>query len=202
METAGCRGRQPLARLPGRVCRGSVNPRGHPARDRRTIHAETTAYEAFRSATEKIIATDTNRPEESGKDDRGLECRKCGCRHFLVVYTRPRRGGARRVRHRECRYCGSRMTTWERAIGSRTESKDATIVCGGEQWLPYARYAEMPIDPNTETVISLTEATRCLPASAHGQTATRFVPVPLDDVGLPWCDLGEYPDRRHEMHQS
>ena len=59
----------------------------------------------------------------------------------------------------------------------------------------------MPIDPNTETVISLTEATRCLPRRAR-QEAARFVPVPLDDVGLPWCDFGEHPDRRHEMHQS
>ena len=82
------------------------------------------------------MVTDADRPEKSGNDDRGLECRKCGCRHFLVVYTRTRRGGCV-VRHRECRYCHSRITTWERAIGSRTESKDATIVCGGEQSLTY-----------------------------------------------------------------
>ncbi len=80
------------------------------------------------------MVTDADRLEKSGNDDRGLECRKCGCRHFLVVYTRPRRDGCI-VRRRECRYCGNRLTTWERAIGSRTESNDATIVCGCEQSL-------------------------------------------------------------------
>jgi hypothetical protein len=83
-----------------------------------------------------MMAMDAKRPDKPAGDDRGLACRKCGCRHFLVVYTRPRRGGCV-IRRRECRYCGNRMTTWERAIGSRTESKDATIVCGGEQSLTY-----------------------------------------------------------------
>jgi len=45
---------------------------------------------------------------------RGLECRYCGCKHFRVVYTRPTYGG-RIMRRRECRHCGKRMTTWERA---------------------------------------------------------------------------------------
>jgi transcriptional regulator NrdR family protein len=45
---------------------------------------------------------------------RGLECRYCGCKHFRVVYTRPTWGG-RIMRRRECRLCGKRMTTWERA---------------------------------------------------------------------------------------
>jgi hypothetical protein len=45
---------------------------------------------------------------------RGLECRYCGCKHFHVVYTRPTWGG-RIMRRRECRHCGKRMTTWERA---------------------------------------------------------------------------------------
>ena len=49
-------------------------------------------------------------------DDRGLRCRHCGCRHFFVIYTRPYRGG-RLVRRRECRNCGERITTSERAIG-------------------------------------------------------------------------------------
>jgi len=46
------------------------------------------------------------------RDDRGLACRKCGCRHFEVVYTRPARGG-KIMRRRECRNCGRRMTTFE-----------------------------------------------------------------------------------------
>jgi transcriptional regulator NrdR family protein len=55
-------------------------------------------------------------PRQAEDNDRGLECRGCGCKHFRVVYTRPYRGG-RVVRRRECRYCGKRMTTWERPVG-------------------------------------------------------------------------------------
>ncbi|MEW6199156.1 MAG: hypothetical protein AB1601_10920 [Planctomycetota bacterium] len=49
------------------------------------------------------------------KDDRGLECRKCGCRHFFVDHTR--RANGMIVRYRRCRHCGQRMTTCERAVG-------------------------------------------------------------------------------------
>jgi transcriptional regulator NrdR family protein len=45
---------------------------------------------------------------------RGLECPRCGCRHFRVIYTRAAWGG-RIVRRRECRHCGRRITTHERA---------------------------------------------------------------------------------------
>jgi hypothetical protein len=48
-------------------------------------------------------------------DHRGLVCRHCGCRHFRVVYTRPSWGG-RIKRRRECRHCGSQMSTLERAL--------------------------------------------------------------------------------------
>jgi len=46
-------------------------------------------------------------------EQRGIECPRCGCRHFRVVYTRPAQGG-RIVRRRECRHCGRRITTYER----------------------------------------------------------------------------------------
>ena len=49
-------------------------------------------------------------------DQRGLRCRKCSSQRFRVVYTRSAWGG-RVVRRRECRKCGKRITTWERAIG-------------------------------------------------------------------------------------
>lgn len=49
------------------------------------------------------------------RDERGLECRKCGCRHFIVDHTR--RANGMIVRYRRCRHCGQRMTTCERAIG-------------------------------------------------------------------------------------
>ena len=48
------------------------------------------------------------------KQDYGLECRHCGCKHFRVIYTRPYRSG-RIMRRRECRDCGKRITTWEKA---------------------------------------------------------------------------------------
>jgi hypothetical protein len=46
---------------------------------------------------------------------RGLECSRCGCRHFEVVYTRPTHDGIARVR--ACRHCGRRITTRERIVG-------------------------------------------------------------------------------------
>jgi len=59
---------------------------------------------------------DTNSPNRPENEQRGLECRECGCKHFRVIYTRPYRGG-RLIRRRECRHCGKRITTWERVIG-------------------------------------------------------------------------------------
>jgi len=46
---------------------------------------------------------------------KGLVCRKCGARHFDVVYTRRGHGNAI-IRRRECRNCGQRMSTRETAI--------------------------------------------------------------------------------------
>lgn len=50
-------------------------------------------------------------PEAAGT---GLECRKCGCRHFLVDNTR--KVSRMIIRYRRCRHCGTRMTTCERAL--------------------------------------------------------------------------------------
>jgi len=44
---------------------------------------------------------------------RGLECPRCGCRRFHVLYTRAAIGG-RILRRRECRHCGRRLTTYEK----------------------------------------------------------------------------------------
>jgi transcriptional regulator NrdR family protein len=57
------------------------------------------------------------------ENDRGLQCRQCGRRHFRVVYTRAAWGG-RIIRRRECRTCGERLTTWERAIGEYSGKLD------------------------------------------------------------------------------
>jgi len=45
--------------------------------------------------------------------ERGIECWRCGCRQFEVVYTRPLRDG-RIKRRRACRHCGEKITTFER----------------------------------------------------------------------------------------
>ena len=52
--------------------------------------------------------------EAKEAEKRGLECRKCGCRHFYVIYTRRREGVI--VRLRECRNCGKRLLTHERPL--------------------------------------------------------------------------------------
>lgn len=52
----------------------------------------------------------------AGKEKRGLECPKCGCKHLPVVYTRATIL-SRVMRRRECRNCGRRITTYERSGG-------------------------------------------------------------------------------------
>ncbi len=58
-----------------------------------------------------------NQKDRKAADQKGLVCHHCGCRHFRVIYTRRGTGG-KLVRRRECRYCGRRMTTWEKWIGA------------------------------------------------------------------------------------
>ena len=54
--------------------------------------------------------------DKTGVEQHGLMCRHCGCRHFRVIYTRAAADG-KLIRRRECRHCGKRITTWERATG-------------------------------------------------------------------------------------
>lgn len=54
----------------------------------------------------------TKAQEMKTEDVQGLVCRRCGCRHLPVVYTRPRPGHIQRVR--SCRHCGKRTVTRER----------------------------------------------------------------------------------------
>ena len=49
-----------------------------------------------------------------------LTCRRCGCAHLPVVYTRHRRNLTIRVR--VCRYCGHRMVSHERLVGTQAET--------------------------------------------------------------------------------
>ena len=59
------------------------------------------------------------RPGSATRDeqfDKGIECPKCGCRHFYTVWTRP--APRNRIwRRRECRHCGHKITTYEQALG-------------------------------------------------------------------------------------
>lgn len=48
-------------------------------------------------------------------EPKGLVCPNCGCRHFYVVYTRPR--AEKIVRRKECRHCERRVTTNEKVTG-------------------------------------------------------------------------------------
>jgi transcriptional regulator NrdR family protein len=59
-----------------------------------------------------VKPTDNREPASK----RGLECPRCGCKHFWVVYTRKAPRGCVR-RRRECRHCGRRITTYEHSIG-------------------------------------------------------------------------------------
>ena len=54
--------------------------------------------------------------DKMNRDERGLHCPECGCRHFRVIYTRPTWGG-RILRRRECRHCGQRIMTRESFAG-------------------------------------------------------------------------------------
>jgi transcription elongation factor Elf1 len=54
--------------------------------------------------------------EPKATEKRGLECPRCGCGHFRVVYTRPKVRAILRIR--ECRYCGRRILTREQQLSA------------------------------------------------------------------------------------
>jgi len=60
-------------------------------------------------------STSTRKSWPAAETSNGLECRKCGCRHFMVDHTR--KVNRMIIRYRRCRHCGQRMTTCERAVG-------------------------------------------------------------------------------------
>ncbi len=53
-------------------------------------------------------------PKEE-KQERGIVCPQCGCRHFYTTNTEPLRDGRIR-RRKECRHCGRRIVTYEVTI--------------------------------------------------------------------------------------
>ena len=52
------------------------------------------------------------KPTPGRRNDVGIACPTCGCRHFYVTHTEPLRDG--RIRRRKvCRYCGRKVLTYE-----------------------------------------------------------------------------------------
>jgi hypothetical protein len=68
---------------------------------------------SMKAEGESSVPETPETPRVAGDLPMGIECRRCGCRHFHVIYTRPREGGVI-VRLRECRHCGLRRMTRER----------------------------------------------------------------------------------------
>lgn len=55
-------------------------------------------------------------PKPEGKESVSrMRCKDCGCEHLPVLYTRHRESKVIRVR--ECRNCGRRVATQEKAVG-------------------------------------------------------------------------------------
>jgi transcriptional regulator NrdR family protein len=61
-------------------------------------------------------------PPDNTRSARGLECPRCGCRHFYTTHTEPLRDGRIR-RRKECRHCGRKIVTYE-ALASRETRRD------------------------------------------------------------------------------
>ena len=59
-------------------------------------------------------------PSDHSRSERGLECPRCGCRHFYTTHTEPLRDGRIR-RRKECRHCGRKIVTYEAT--ARMESR-------------------------------------------------------------------------------
>lgn len=64
-----------------------------------------------------MTSTRPDTPPTPAKQQRGIVCPRCGCAHFRVIYTRAS-WGERIIRRRECRHCGRRITTYERAAAT------------------------------------------------------------------------------------
>ena len=61
--------------------------------------------------------------QKKPEEQRGLECRKCGCRHFICTRTRPQNGFIIRVK--ECRHCGWRVQTRELPVEKYSPNMDS-----------------------------------------------------------------------------
>ncbi|HOM16568.1 MAG TPA: hypothetical protein PLQ00_04525 [Thermoguttaceae bacterium] len=59
--------------------------------------------------------------EQEKEQAKGLECRRCGCRHFYVTHTLQLPDG-RIKRRRVCRHCGTPIVTFEVPLGYVSEN--------------------------------------------------------------------------------
>lgn len=51
------------------------------------------------------------------RDEPGIRCPRCGCRHFYTTNTEPLRDG--RIRRRKvCRHCGRKVVTFETILAA------------------------------------------------------------------------------------
>lgn len=57
--------------------------------------------------------------------DRGIECPRCGCRHFETTHTQPMHDGRIRRRKR-CRHCQHRIVTYEGTVITLRKQMNAT----------------------------------------------------------------------------
>ena len=73
------------------------------------------AVEGFLKAYPHAVPDMTGKGISSALPPLGLECRKCRCRTFEVLYTR-RLADQRVLRRRKCRHCGQRITTVEHVL--------------------------------------------------------------------------------------
>jgi transcriptional regulator NrdR family protein len=56
------------------------------------------------------------------RDELGIRCPRCGCRHFYTTHTEPLRDG--RIRRRKvCRHCGRKVVTFE-AVPTSSRGRD------------------------------------------------------------------------------
>ena len=64
-------------------------------------------------------------PTRGKRDQAGIACPQCGCRHFFTTHTEPLRDG--RIRRRKvCRHCGRKVLTFESTTaGPRAKDKTA-----------------------------------------------------------------------------
>ena len=93
---------------------GNAHPLGYGSADE-DLYSRQYPMIDWLGISASTMSPDQNAMASADPGEKGLECRRCGCRYFRVLYTRAAMG--RRIfRRRECRHCGRRTTTYETAL--------------------------------------------------------------------------------------